>query len=90
MAGSRGDGPHGQGRPRFQESNEDRGEAEDDDALLLLPPEELPVVSRRIALAVGAEVQHQGLAPQAAPEDWERTLEARRWEPRYLPLRWKG
>jgi malate dehydrogenase (oxaloacetate-decarboxylating) len=57
------------------------------DAPLLPPPEELPAVSRRIALAVGAEAQHLRLAPPAAPEDWERALEARRWEPRYLPLR---
>jgi malate dehydrogenase (oxaloacetate-decarboxylating) len=57
------------------------------DAPLLPPLEELPAVSGRIALAVGAEAQRRGLAPQAAPADWERTLEARRWEPRYLPLR---
>jgi malate dehydrogenase (oxaloacetate-decarboxylating) len=57
------------------------------DAPLLPPLEELPAVSRRIALAVGAEAQRQGIAPQAAPQDWERALLARRWEPRYLPLR---
>jgi malate dehydrogenase (oxaloacetate-decarboxylating) len=57
------------------------------DAALLPPLEELPAVSQRIALAVGVEAQRVGLAPQAAPEEWERTLEARRWEPRYLPLR---
>jgi malate dehydrogenase (oxaloacetate-decarboxylating) len=57
------------------------------DAPLLPPLEDLPAVSRRIALAVGAEAHRQGLAPQAAPADWERTLDARRWEPRYLPLR---
>jgi malate dehydrogenase (oxaloacetate-decarboxylating) len=57
------------------------------EAPLLPPLEELPAVSRRIALAVGAEAQRLGLAPPAAPADWERALEARRWEPRYLPLR---
>jgi malate dehydrogenase (oxaloacetate-decarboxylating) len=57
------------------------------DAPLLPPLEDLPAVSRRIALAVGVAAQRQGLAPQAAPEDWEPALEARRWEPRYLPLR---
>jgi malate dehydrogenase (oxaloacetate-decarboxylating) len=57
------------------------------DAPLLPPLEDLPAVSRRIALAVGLEAERRGLAPQAAPEDWERTLDARRWEPRYLPLR---
>jgi malate dehydrogenase (oxaloacetate-decarboxylating) len=57
----------------------------------LLPPlEDLPAVSRRIALAVGVEAQREGLAPQALPEVWERTLEARRWEPRYRPLRGTG
>ena len=57
------------------------------DAALLPSLEELPAVSRLIALSVGAEAQRQGLAPQARPEEWERALEARRWEPRYLPLR---
>jgi malate dehydrogenase (oxaloacetate-decarboxylating) len=57
------------------------------DAPLLPPLEDLPVVSRRIALAVGAEAQRQGLAPQALSEEWERAVEARRWAPRYLPLR---
>jgi malate dehydrogenase (oxaloacetate-decarboxylating) len=57
------------------------------DALLLPPLEDLPAVSRQIALAVGAEAQRLGLAPQAALEDWERTLDARRWEPRYRRLR---
>jgi malate dehydrogenase (oxaloacetate-decarboxylating) len=56
------------------------------EAPLLPPLEELPAVSRRIALAVGAEAQRLGLAPQAAPRDWERTLDARRWEPRYQAL----
>jgi malate dehydrogenase (oxaloacetate-decarboxylating) len=57
------------------------------DAPLLPPLEDLPAISRRIALAVGVEAQRQGLAPQVAPEDWEGALDARRWEPRYLPLR---
>jgi malate dehydrogenase (oxaloacetate-decarboxylating) len=57
------------------------------DAALLPSLEELPAVSRLIALAVGAEAQRQGLAPQALPEGWERAMEARRWEPSYLPLR---
>jgi malate dehydrogenase (oxaloacetate-decarboxylating) len=54
----------------------------------LLPAlKDLRAVSRRIALAVGAEAQRQGVAEQVAPEEWERRLEARRWEPRYRPLR---
>ena len=57
----------------------------------LLPPlEDLPAVSRRIALAVGAGAQREELAPQALPEEWERAMEARRWEPRFLPRRGKG
>jgi malate dehydrogenase (oxaloacetate-decarboxylating) len=57
------------------------------DAPLLPPLEDLPAVSRRIALAVGVEAQRLGVAPQSAPEDWERVLDAARWEPGYLPLR---
>jgi malate dehydrogenase (oxaloacetate-decarboxylating) len=57
------------------------------DVPLLPPLEDLHAVSWRIALAVGIEAQRQGLAPQAAPEDWERALEAGLWVPQYLPLR---
>ena len=56
------------------------------EAPLLPPPEDLRAVSRRIGLAVGLEAQRQGLAPPATPEEWERALDAARWEPRYLPL----
>jgi len=56
-------------------------------APLFPPPEELRAVSRRIALAVGAAAQRQGLAEALAMEEWERRVDARRWEPRYLPLR---
>jgi hypothetical protein len=66
------------------QTGDDGGRA---DAPLLPPLEDLPSVSRRIALAVGVEARRQGLAPQAPPEEWERALEARRWEPRYLSLR---
>jgi malate dehydrogenase (oxaloacetate-decarboxylating) len=54
----------------------------------LLPPlEEIRVVSRQIALAVGAEAQHQGLAERLPPDEWERRVDTRRWEPRYRTLR---
>jgi malate dehydrogenase (oxaloacetate-decarboxylating) len=56
----------------------------------LLPPlAEVREVSRRIALAVGLEAQRQGLARPTAPVEWERQVEAARWEPRYRPLRYR-
>jgi malate dehydrogenase (oxaloacetate-decarboxylating) len=58
---------------------------------LLLPPlEEIRSVARQVALAVGVEAQRQGLAPAMASADWERTLDARRWEPRYRPYRYRA
>jgi malate dehydrogenase (oxaloacetate-decarboxylating) len=56
----------------------------------LLPPlAEVREVSRRIALAVGLEAQRQGLAPPSTAEEWERRVDAARWEPRYRPLRYR-
>jgi malate dehydrogenase (oxaloacetate-decarboxylating) len=56
----------------------------------LLPPlEEVRVVARQVALAVGAEAQRQDLAPQVAPREWERLVDDARWEPRYQPLRYQ-
>ena len=56
----------------------------------LLPPlAELRRVSRQVALAVGAEAQRQGVAEQTTPEELERRVDAHRWEPRYLPLRYR-
>jgi malate dehydrogenase (oxaloacetate-decarboxylating) len=57
------------------------------DSPLLPPLRDIPEVSGRIAQAVGLQAQRQGLAPQTSPENWERTLAGRRWEPRYRPLR---
>lgn len=58
--------------------------------ILLLPPlEEIRAVSRRIALAVGIEAQRQGLARQTSPHEWGRTLDARRWEPRYRSMHYQ-
>jgi malate dehydrogenase (oxaloacetate-decarboxylating) len=56
----------------------------------LLPPlHDITAVSRHVALAVGREAQRQGLAQPMTPLEWEATLDARRWEPRYLPLRYR-
>ncbi|HZT81126.1 MAG TPA: NAD-dependent malic enzyme [Gemmataceae bacterium] len=50
----------------------------------LFPPlEEVRQVSRRIALAVGAEAMRQGLAPPLSPEEWQRRVDATMWTPRY-------
>ena len=56
----------------------------------ILPPlQEIRAVSRCIGLAVGVEAQRQGLARQTMPLEWEQTFDARRWEPRYQPMRRK-
>ncbi|HMB04922.1 MAG TPA: NAD-dependent malic enzyme, partial [Isosphaeraceae bacterium] len=59
----------------------------DRDAALFPPLEEITQVSRRIALAVGAQAQRQGLAEPTTPEELERRVDAARWEPRYPRLR---
>jgi malate dehydrogenase (oxaloacetate-decarboxylating) len=64
--------------------------ARDPAGALLPPPAELRSVSRRVALAVGAEAQRQGLAEPTTPEELERRVDARRWEPRYLPMRYRA
>jgi malate dehydrogenase (oxaloacetate-decarboxylating) len=46
-------------------------------------------VSRRIALAVGAKAQEQGLAVATTPAQLERRLAAAWWEPRYPRLRYQ-
>jgi malate dehydrogenase (oxaloacetate-decarboxylating) len=56
----------------------------------LLPPlRELREVSREVALAVGEEAQRQGLAEQTTPEELRRRVDGCRWEPRYLPMRYR-
>jgi len=68
----------------------DCGPAQSGPDVPLLPPlENIREVSRRVALAVGIEAQRQGLARQTSLQDWEQTLEARRWEPRYRPMRYR-
>jgi malate dehydrogenase (oxaloacetate-decarboxylating) len=62
--------------------------AQPDSPSRLLPAvEDILSVSRRIAFAVCSEAQRQGLTKQKAPQEWERLLDARRWEPHYLPMR---
>jgi malate dehydrogenase (oxaloacetate-decarboxylating) len=54
----------------------------------LLPPlEEIVRVSRRVALAVAAEAQRQGLADPCSPEELGRRIDARWWTPRYRRMR---
>lgn len=60
----------------------------DADVPLLPAIETIRDVARHIALAVGREAQRQGLAPERPAEEWEKLVDARRWEPRYRPLRY--
>jgi malate dehydrogenase (oxaloacetate-decarboxylating) len=46
-------------------------------------------VSRQVALAVAMQAVGQGVAKPANREELIRLIEARQWEPRYLPLRRK-
>jgi malate dehydrogenase (oxaloacetate-decarboxylating) len=59
------------------------------DAALLPALEDLQQVSRRIALAVAAKAQEQGVAPRTAQVGLERLVDANWWEPRYPRLRYK-
>ena len=53
----------------------------------LLPSlEDIREVSRRIALAVAAKAQEQGLAPATTAAELERQVAASWWEPRYPRL----
>jgi malate dehydrogenase (oxaloacetate-decarboxylating) len=59
-----------------------------DPAGALLPPlSESRRVARAIALAVAAAAQREGPAEHTRPEDLERLIDAKVWEPRYLPMR---
>jgi malate dehydrogenase (oxaloacetate-decarboxylating) len=58
-----------------------------DPAAPLLPPlAESRRVSRAIALAVAAAAQKDGLATPRAAEELERLVDAKIWQPRYLPI----
>ncbi len=50
----------------------------------LFPPwEQIRLVSKRIAVAVGLKAQEQGVAEKTSPEELERRVAARMWVPRY-------
>ena len=49
--------------------------------------EQIGQVSRRIAAAVGAQAQRDGVAEPMAPEELDRRVEAAWWSPRYRPMR---
>jgi malate dehydrogenase (oxaloacetate-decarboxylating) len=54
----------------------------------LLPPmHRIQDISRAIALVVGREAMRHGLAAPRSADEWEHTLDARRWRPRYRNLR---
>ncbi|MGA9275467.1 NAD-dependent malic enzyme [Ilumatobacter sp.] len=53
----------------------------------LLPPlSEVRAVSRKIAVAVGAEAQRQGVAPETTPEELDAAVEATMWRAEYRPF----
>ena len=57
----------------------------------LLPPlEQIVPVSRRVAQAVAAEAQSEGLIAPGSSDDLDRRIAARWWEPRYQRLRPRG
>jgi malate dehydrogenase (oxaloacetate-decarboxylating) len=59
----------------------------DPQAALLPSFKEIRTVARRIALAVAAEAQRQGLAPPTTPEERERLIDTRRWQAEYRPMK---
>jgi malate dehydrogenase (oxaloacetate-decarboxylating) len=59
----------------------------DPKASLLPPVKDIRTVARHIALAVAAEAQRQGVAEPTTAEEPERLVDARRWEPRYRPMK---
>jgi malate dehydrogenase (oxaloacetate-decarboxylating) len=66
----------------------DAAPARSDPTATLLPPlEQIVPLSRRIALAVAAQAQKEGLTAASSPEDLERRIAARWWEPRYRRMR---
>jgi malate dehydrogenase (oxaloacetate-decarboxylating) len=62
----------------------------DPNASLYPPLEQVRLVARQIALAVGAEAQRAGLAEPTSPEELARRVDATMWTPRYAQLRRKG
>jgi malate dehydrogenase (oxaloacetate-decarboxylating) len=65
----------------------DYSTASRDAAARLLPPlAESRRVARAIALAVATAAQHDGLATPCSAEELERAVDAKIWQPRYLPI----
>jgi malate dehydrogenase (oxaloacetate-decarboxylating) len=58
-------------------------------AALLPALEDIRQVSRRIAVAVAAKAQEEGLAVRSSPTELERLVDTNWWEPRYPRLRFK-
>lgn len=52
--------------------------------------EDVRAVSRQVALAVASEAQRAGLAEATSPEELERHVAAKMWEPRYVRLKRAG
>jgi malate dehydrogenase (oxaloacetate-decarboxylating) len=66
----------------------DYSKASREPAAPLLPPlTESRQVSRAIALAVASAAQRDGIAPPCGAEELERLVDAKVWQPRYLPMR---
>ncbi len=66
----------------------DYSAASRDPAAPLLPPlAESRGVARAIALAVAVAAQRDGLAVPRPAEELERLVDAKMWQPRYLPIR---
>ncbi len=59
----------------------------DRNASLYPPLERVREISGKVALAVGVEAQLSGLAETTSFEELETRVTARKWLPRYLPLR---
>lgn len=62
----------------------------DPDGSLLPPLSDLRQVSRRIALAIAAEAVRQGLTGPVSPDELESLIDAKMWEPRYVPMKRKA
>ena len=65
------------------QSHERAAAAQDGNAFL----EQIVPVSRRVAGAVAAQAQSEGQIDACSPEDLDRRIDARWWEPRYRRMR---